>query len=200
MDCGSILCKTSHTYKGDRRSYLRCKLYVTGKSQNLCTKHAIRLDKLTEVVEEKIREYIGRYYEIGDESRFQAEDQSEKKRVRLEKEIQSLQCQIERRSLALKNLYLDKVSGVIDENQFTEMNETFLSEKKSLQVKLEKLTLEISNLTGSNPSDNGLIDKIKSLLECKPMSRNLVAMLIETIEVGEKLPTGEQEININWLI
>jgi len=199
-DCGSILCKTSHTYKGERRSYLRCKLYATGKSQNLCTKHSIRLDKLTEVVEEKIRGYIKQHYEIGDASRFEVENQSDKKQAKLEKEIQSLRSQIERRSLALKNLYLDKVSGVIDETQFGEMNESFLAEKKSLLKHLEKANAEIAMLDGSKPTNAGIIEKIKGLLECKPMSRNLIALMVDTIEVSEKLPTGEQQININWLI
>ena len=205
-DCGSVLCKTSHTYKGERRSYLRCKLYATGKSQNLCSKHSVRLDKLTEVVEEKIRKYIKQHYEIGDVSRFESENQSEKKQAKLEKEIQSLNSQIERRSLALQNLYLDKVSGVIDEMQFSEMNESFLAEKKNLLQRLEKANAEIATLDGSKPANAGVIEKIKALLGCKPMSRNLITLMVDTIEVGEKLPTGEmlpkwkQEIKINWLI
>jgi len=200
MDCGSILCKTSHTYRGERRSYLRCKLYYTGKSQNLCTKHSIRLDYLTEAVETKIREYVSHYYEIGNVSRFEVENQSVQKRTKLEKEIHSLQSQLERRSLALKNLYLDKVSGVIDKSQFTEMNKTFLNEKKDFQEQLEKLNTQISNLVGKKSENSGTIEKINSLLDCRPMSRNLVALLIDTIEVGEKSPIGEQKIKINWLI
>ena len=200
MDCSSILCKTSHTYNGNRRSYLRCKLYFTGKSQNLCTKHSIRLDYLTETVEAKIRQYVSSYYEIGDVSRFAAKEQSEKQCIMLKKEMHSLQIQLERRSLVLKNLYLDKVSGIIEEAQFIEMNKSFLDEKKSLSEKLERLNAQIANLAGERLDDNSTMEKVKALLKCQPMSRILVSLLIDTVEIGEKSPTGKQEIKINWLI
>ena len=199
-DCGSVLSKTSSKCNGERRSYLRCRLYATGKSQNLCTRHGIRLDTLTDIVEQKIREYIDKYYEIGDESRFDVKSNPEKEKVRFDKKISELKRQIILRADALKNLYLDKVSGVINDSQFAEMNETFIGEKKNLEQELISLQNETDNCNSSEETKTDTISKIHERLKCKPMSRNLMSMMIDTIEVGEKNPNGEQEIKINWAI
>lgn len=53
-DCGSTMSKCSN----GKQSYLRCKLYADSGKQRLCTRHSIRLDRLVEVVSERIRHYV----------------------------------------------------------------------------------------------------------------------------------------------
>ena len=38
-----------------KQSYLRCKLYADSGKQQLCTRHSVRLDRLIELVSERIR-------------------------------------------------------------------------------------------------------------------------------------------------
>ncbi|MEM1485810.1 recombinase family protein [Oscillospiraceae bacterium PP1C4] len=201
MDCGSILCKTSHTYQGERRSYLRCKLYTTGKSKGLCTSHSIRLDALSQLVEDQIREYVGSYYEVRDPKQFALEDDTEMKKAAITQEISSVSLQIRKRSDALKSLYLDKTAGIIDREQFADLNETFAAEKKSLTLRLEQLEEEHKNIAAGAGADGNIVQRVEELLRLRVITRELVSLLIDTIQVSEKNPdTGEQNIKINWTI
>ncbi len=199
LDCGGILCKTSRNYENRRRSYLRCKLYTVGKTPRLCTGHSIRLDALTGLAEEKIRAYLDRYYTIGDISRFADTDPRETRRAALERELLWLNGQLRRRAAALQTLYLDRASGLLEEAQFVELLDAFQAEKQSLRERLDAAEAERAALGGEAPSGGVTVERITRLLEAAPASRALVSLLIDTIEVGEKRPTGQRDIHIRWL-
>ena len=113
-------------------------------------------------------------------------------------EQRTLSAQLEKRSTALKNLYLDKVSGVLSEGQFVELNQDFLAEKSRLERRLEQIDQELS---GQEPPRNQeeVMAKARELLELKTLPRELAVMLIEKIEIGEQnQETGRQEVKIHW--
>ena len=58
--------------------------------------------------------------------------QKDTRREALEQEQRALTAQLDKRSQALKTLYLDKVAGIISESQFVELNQSFLDEKRPL--------------------------------------------------------------------
>ena len=65
MDCGGTMSKTTNCQKGrPRTSYLRCKLYADSGKTKLCARHSIRLDKLTDLVSERIRYYVQTCYKL----------------------------------------------------------------------------------------------------------------------------------------
>lgn len=199
-DCGSTMTKTSNGRQGEKRvSYLRCKLSVASASRALCTRHSIRLDRLIELVTERLQNHIAAYYEPGDLNRFSAKEKSDNRTALLQKELRALETQIEKRSVALKNLYLDKVSRLIDETQFVSMNQDFLSEKESMVKRQAAIQKELGDL--QMPSDNceGLVGKIRELLKFDPIPRELFVLAIEYIEIGEKdADTGQQAVQIRW--
>ncbi|MEG1747180.1 MAG: recombinase family protein [Oscillospiraceae bacterium] len=197
MDCGSTMSRSSNTYKGARRSYLRCKLSVTDPTR--CTRHAIRLDALIELVEGKIRDYVGRYYELGDVGRLVDKEKPDTRCVAAEKERLSLESQIEKRTAALRQLYLDKVSGLIDEAQFAGFNRDFLAEKSRLERRSEELTALLEGWHGAEESKDDTLARAQKLLALDTVDRELVALLIDWIEVGEKdKETGQQKLHIQW--
>ena len=93
-----------------RVSYLRCKLYADSGREKLCTRHSIRLDQLIELVSERIRHYVQSCYKLKE---LELPPPPDTRRDALEQEQKSLTTQLERRSQALKNLYLDRVSGIL---------------------------------------------------------------------------------------
>ena len=94
--------------------------------------------------------------------------------------------------MALKNLYLDKVSGVLSEGQFVELNQDFLEEKSRLERRLAQIDQELSG-------QEEVMAKARELLELKTLPRELAVMLIEKIEIGEQdQETGRQEVKIHW--
>ena len=137
MDCGSTMSKTTNCQKGRPRvSYLRCKLYADSGKQKLCTRHSIRLDKLIEVVSERIRYYVRNYYNL-EETDIPKPDNT--RNEMLKQEEKSLISQVEKRNQAIKSMYLDKISGILSEEQFVELNQAFLSEKSQLERRLAQI-------------------------------------------------------------
>ena len=47
-----------------KQSYLRCKLYADSGSKRLCTRHSVRLDRLIDLISERIRYYVQTYYRL----------------------------------------------------------------------------------------------------------------------------------------
>ena len=50
-DCGSTMSKCSN----GKRAYLRCKLYADSGREKLCTRHSVRLDRLIDLISDRIR-------------------------------------------------------------------------------------------------------------------------------------------------
>ena len=174
--------KTTNCQRGRPRvSYLRCKLYADSGREKLCTRHSIRLDQLIELVSERIRHYVQSCYKLKE---LELPPPPDTRRDALEQEQKSLTTQLERRSQALKNLYLDRVSGILSEGQFVELNQDFLAEKSRLERRLAQAAL---------------MERARELLKLETIPRELVVALIEKIEIGEKdRETGKQEIRITW--
>ena len=196
MDCGSTMSKTSNGKKGKAQVYyLRCKLYADSGTQKLCTRHSIRLDRLIELVSQRIRDYIGAYYHL-EELELPPPKDDHLEALLLEQ--RTLSAQLEKRSTALKNLYLDKVSGVLSEGQFVELNQDFLEEKSRLERRLAQIDQELCGQEQPHNQEE-VMDKARELLELKTLPRELAVMLIEKIEIGEQDPdTGQQEVKIHW--
>lgn len=196
MDCGSTMSKVTDCRRGrPRRSYLRCKLYADSGSEKRCTRHSIRLDHLEELVCGRIRQYVQtcRRPEIA-----ALQPRRGTRREALERERGALAAQLEKRSQALRSLYLDKVSGVLTEAQFIELNQSFLEEKGRLEQRLARLDAELS-ACGEERQPADYKERAERLLRLETVPRELAAALVERIEIGERDPeTGEQQVRVLW--
>ena len=196
MDCGSTMSKTTNCQQGRHRvSYLRCKLYADSGKAKRCTRHSIRLDKLEELVSDRIRYYVQTYYKL---EPLDIQPSRNTRREALEQEQKALKAQLEKRSQALKTLYLDKVSGILTEGQFTDLNHSFLEEKARLEQRLSKIEAELSNQEKPQQQAD-LMERAKELLKLETVPRELVVALVEKIEIGERnRDTREQQVRITW--
>lgn len=164
-------------------------------SEFLKNRVALQLDRLIELVSQRIRDYIGAYYHLEE---LELPPPKDDHREALLQEQKTLSAQLEKRSMALKNLYLDKVSGVLSEGQFVELNQDFLEEKSRLERRLAQIDQELSGQEQPRNQEE-VMAKARELLELKTLPRELAVMLIEKIEIGEQdQETGRQEVKIHW--
>ena len=190
-DCGSTMSKCSN----GKQSYLRCKLYADSGSQKFCTRHSVRLDQLIDLISDRIRYYVQTYYRLDPND---IQPQKDTRREALEQEKKSLSAQLEKRSQALKTLYLDKVAGILSEGQFVDLNQSFLEEKSRLERRLNAIDEELAERDHSEDQDS-LMERARELLKLETVPRELVVGLVEKIEVCEKnLETGQQEVKVTW--
>lgn len=191
MDCGGAMTKTSNGYKGGELVYLRCRRSMLGKNSG-CTRHSVRLDLLTELIEERVRARIGEWYEPDEAAlrRLFAE-----KDGRAQKERSSIIKHVGRLDAALAQAYLDFVGGRIGGEAFSKLKERFQSERRGLEARREELTEKLSR-------DNGLqcaAEEVRASLCSGKIPRRVFFTLIESVEVGERDDyAGTQAIRINW--
>ena len=186
MDCGSAMSRTANARQGP--SYLRCRRYADGGG---CTRHAVRLDALTELVAEQVRRYVGLCCPPGTLALPAAAVPEEDAR---ERERKALAARLARNRQALKALYLDKVEGLLSREQFCALNQSFLAEQAELEERLARLE------AAPCPEGGGdMAGRMEELLRLEQLPRALAALLIEAVEIGERNPeTGEQAVRITW--
>ena len=178
-----------------KQAYLRCRLYADSGREKLCTRHSVRLDQLIDLISDRIRYYVQTYYQLDPAD---LEPQRDTRRETLEQERKALTNQLEKRSQALKTLYLDRVAGILSEGQFVELNQSFLEEKSRLERRLHSIREELAE--GEHSEDRtDLMERAKELLKLETVPRELVVELVEKIEICEKNPgTGQQKVKITW--
>lgn len=196
MDCGATMSKTTSIREnGTRHPYLRCRVYAESGSKKKCTRHGIRLDFLIDLVSERIRKYVDEYFDVGEL------DLRPKKNVRisaLEKEYNSACTQVEKISTAIKGLYMDKIAGIIRDDQFMDLNRSFLEDKEKIEKRVRQIQQELDKEQEPDGKEK-ILARAKELLKLDPLPRELVLILVKDILIGEKnTETGKQEIKIVW--
>ncbi len=197
--CGCIMEQTGRPPRADgtRVHYVRCRMHQ--RAPERCgNKTCTNLDDLQELVLRRIREYVEDYF---DPEKVELPEQGDPvwQREQAERsELKRLKSEVERRRKAMQELYLDKVSGLIDAVQFSEMNQTFLEEVKAAETRICILEAELEQ-----QAETGVVHTqmqcVRELAQVPHLPRELVVLLIHRIVVCPKDPlTGEQKITIEW--
>ena len=116
-----------------------------------------------------------------------------------DEELRKLRGDVERRRKAMQELYLDKVSGLIDSAQFFEMNKSFLDEVSSAEARIEKLESELEQQKEESATIQTQMQRVRELAQVSHLTRELAVLLVDRVVVGPKdARTGEQKITIEW--
>lgn len=114
----------------------------------------------------------------------------------LQKQIRQLSRKAEESVLALKNLYMDKLRGVISEQQFRELSDAFTAEKEECLSKIQLLNDEIAeeqaHILGAQQKKR-MIEELTAFTE---ITRSFITAFIDKIEVGGT--KTERTIHIYW--
>ena len=102
-------------------------------------------------------------------------------------------------SKAMKQLYLDKVKGILSEMDFTDMSSTFLAEKKRLEemaAGCRENLAEIEDRIRIGTNRAALVDRY---LNTDHLTGTMTEALIDHIEIGRRnLETGQVPVSVFW--
>jgi len=104
--------------------------------------------------------------------------------------------EIGRRDRALKELYLDKASGLLTTEQFREMSGDYAREKAAMSERLARLEETMARQAQPEPAGRALED----FVDREAMPAQLLAAFVERIEVGTRDGGGRQAVRIAWKI
>lgn len=196
-DCGLAMYKKS--YRKNTYIMFRCKTHTLCKSK--CSPHAIPYQKLYDIVFDKIRMYIKEFADF-DYINSQVKDNSKllNKKNRLEKELSQLKKELEKQSIIFKKLYMDKINGIISQEQFIFLTQEIEKDKLKSEQRIASINKELEIFADNETlfrRKNEIIEKYKNITE---LNYEIISTFIDYIEIGEKdKDTKNQEITIYWL-
>lgn len=194
-ECGSGMWRMSYQCADRRYKYYRCR--TVKNSEGVCDNvHSIRQIDLEELILKELQKLSDNYF---DEEQITLH----KKQSNRISAIEDEQKQIEKKITKLQNssvqLYKDKLSGLINDEQFKLLNDNFNEEINRYNERLELIEKELKRLSGekqSKLSREAILSKYKNT---EKLTFELVHELIEGVYVGKINPeTKEREIEIHW--
>lgn len=197
-ECGARLNVTYSNYAlkkyGEYRYTTICYSYSRLYS-DICTRHSNSIPELEEVLIKHIKEVCSRYINenLQDEliNMAKKQKQLELKQISNEKRLETLEQKISDIGLYIKNLYMDKVKGVVSENDYISLVADFTKDKDNLIKEKEEL-IKIINNPKPQIDETARIEKIaKEFLSLEKPTKQLLNELIEKITISEN-----KEINI----
>ena len=197
-ECGARLNITYSNYAlkkyGEYRYTTICYSYSRLYS-DICTRHSNSIPELEEVLIKHIKEVCKRYINenLQDEliSMAKKQKQLELKQITNEKKLETISQKISDIGLYIKNLYMDKVKGVVSENDYVSLVADFTKDRDNLIKEKEEL-IKIINNQKPQIVETAKIEKLaKEFLSLEKPTKQLLNELIEKITISEN-----KEINI----
>ena len=195
MNCGYTL-RTNK--QRDGRRYLQCPTRHVAKDS--CIGSFISVPKLEKAVIDEINKLSAEYLnkdELIENVQFNNNLREQQEEVNME--IVAYQKKISEYTKGIRELYLDKVKGILSETDFLELSKDFSTEKE----RLEKLVIDsqkkldvIERKIQAGDNRRQLIEQYTNL---EHLDREIVDKLIDYILVGKKDPvTKNVPIEIHW--
>lgn len=118
---------------------------------------------------------------------------------RLSADLATYRKKVEEYSKGIRDLYMDKVKGLISESDFADMSKGFSTERDRLERVIadgEKQLTELDEKIAAGDNRRELIEKYTNL---EHLTREIVETLIDYISVGKRIPgTRDVPIEIHW--
>ena len=198
--CGSYMEQTGRQPKADgtQRRYVRCRMHQ--RAPEVCgNKTCTDMNALENAVLERIRAYVADYFDPEKVTLPEQDDPIQQREYAKRDELKRLKSEVDRRRKAMQELYLDKVSGLIDTVQFSEMNQTFLEDVKNAETRINILEAELEQQQEETSVVQTQMQRVRELAQVSHLTRELAVLLVHRVVVGTKDPlTGEQKITIEW--
>ena len=170
--------------RGEDRLFFICRTYQRFTKAGVCTCHSIKEQTVTDAVIEKVREVCTQYLQA-EQLLPLAEQALTKRKAQTEKnaEIDNLKTKIEAFSAHLDRMYLDKLSGLLAEQDFDRIYRHVKSERAMLEQRLKEM--EKPDFSPARQADLAK-ELVSRFLDTAAANRELLVSLIERVELTEE--------------
>lgn len=190
-DCGAKLYLTysNYAYKkyGEYRYTTVC--YTYSKLFKQCTRHSNSIPILEKLLIANIKKVCSSYIDQNLKEqlvKLAEEEKQKEKGVDYKGKMHTIEKKLEDISLYLKNLYMDKVKGIITEQEFIDLSKSFEKEREKYKKEQEELIV-LESKQESQKSDTDKIEKLaKEFISLEKPTKELLQQLIEKITISEE--------------
>lgn len=168
---------------GEERLFFVCRTYQRFTKAGVCTCHSIKEQTVTEAVIAKVREACQACLDPGKLLPMAQSCVEEAKATdTTEAEIQSLKGKIESMTANLDSMYMDKLSGLLNEDDFQRIYLKVKSDRSKLESQLKELERRKESPVKAEDEARALV---QHFVESACASRELLVSLIERVELSE---------------
>lgn len=163
------------------RSYTTCDYYRTYSKYHVCTTHTNNYEGLENVIIDNIREVCKKYLDKNKIKNFLDNLEFEDNTLKIKKQIEGLEITNNKLTNSLDKTYMDRLRGIIDEEQYIRVSENIKTEMDNNKKNIDNLKNESIE---ANKIDKKLIDKyINEFLSLENLVRELIINLVEKIYI-----------------
>ncbi len=194
-ECRSGMWRMSYQCADRRYKYYRCR--TVKNSEGICDNvHSIRQIDLEDLILKELQKLSDTYF---DEEQITLHQKQSNRISAIEEEKKQLGKKIVKIQNSSVQLYKDKLSGLINDEQFKLLSDNFNSEINRYNERLELIEKEIERLAGEKQSKLSREAVLSKYKNTEKLTFELVHELIEGVYVGKINPeTKEREIEIYW--
>ena len=196
-ECGRYMRKKNSSkheylvYSNNRDGYNDC-----------INKSAIRYDALEELVLSHINKKVKKFYDLNileTESLKKENNKFTKKINLLTKQKETIVNQMAKTKNYLKNLYEDKVNGIINAEQFKELITNYNNDDEKLKEQLKSIDNEINYYTLKESSNKNTKELFNKYQQLEKLNRVIVDEFVDKIYIGKiNDETNTRDIEIKW--
>jgi DNA invertase Pin-like site-specific DNA recombinase len=202
LDCENTMAKTSGRLAGGH-DYFICQLAKKSKLKE-CTRHSIRYDELVEHVTERLKQHILQYTNNKDEyiKKYLKKTDLNKALITIKNKLNKCKNKIEDINKTISSMYMDKVKGVLSEDDFINIKSTLQIDLNELKIEEKNLLIEVKDIESKLELESDFSNLLEQYKDFKELTQEIVNNLIICIWVGEdpKNINIEREIRIKWNI
>lgn len=192
--CGYVMRSTK---SGDRR-YLKCA--TKNACKDACIGSFISVSALEEFVLCEIKKLSEQYLNMDElEQNVVFNEKLNETKQNLQIQLKEYQEKMDSCSAGIKTLYLDKVKGIITEDDFIQLSADLHKDKILFEKLIQELSSKIEELEEKQSNSTNRKEQLEKYVSLKNLNHEIVNELIESIIVGKRDPeTKEIPIEINW--
>lgn len=189
---------TMRSSKNRGRHYLQCSSRHVAK--DACIGSFISVEKLERIVLSELNRLSAEYLNKDElERNIQFCDNPQNKKKQLQKAAESYQKKINEYAKGIRELYLDKVKGIITERDYLDMTREFSAEKERLECLTENCRQQIAELDTRLAAGDNRKAIVEQYANLQHLTREMVEALIDYIAVDKRIPgTSDVPVEIHW--
>lgn len=193
--CGYIMRSSKLS---DGRRYLQCPNHHFSKEA--CMGAHISVKRLEGYIVDEINRITQEYLDMDRLERSVAFESDIAEQIkRTQSEISVLKKRIAEFSKGIKDLYMDKVKGIISEQDFVDMTKDFTANKARLEEASETLNAKLEELKAREGKEEGRREMLEKFVHVEHLTRDFVDTMIDYIVVGRRIPgTHDVPVEIHW--
>ena len=191
---------TMRSSKNHDRHYLRCPNRHVAK--DTCIGSFIAVEQLERLVTHELNRLAVEYLDRDElERNIEFCDNLHEQKARLLSELTVYEKRLAEYAKGIRELYLDKVKGLLSESDYVEMSKDFTTERDRLERMIagrKKQLFEMEEKTTATASGNGR-NFPPQYINPEHLTREMVEILIDYVSVGKRIPgTRDVPIEIHW--